>query len=259
MSAFVSLGGKQTGIRVALCEPDLAIRAQMRAAIDNDPLLILAAESQNWDDCEVCLDSVVPELLIARSELIPADWIRRSGDSFQPVVIALRTTLSFPSAEHNDLRVPADPQTIRATLDRAVLDIYDRKAKELLFLVDRYVAGSQAIAAFKSFLQAECDGHPIDVRTDSITSVVAARKHVLINSMTGQFLLREPIHRVADDLDPAVFIRIHRSIIVNLHHIDPTRTSAANPYQVILSDGSRYRVGPNYREVLAAALRQTIA
>ncbi len=259
ISAYASLDAKHTGIRVALCEPDSSIRQQISAAIDSDPLLILAAESQSWSECEACLDSVVPELLIVRSELIPASWSSRSSDHFQPVVLPLRTTLSFPKAEHNDLRVPADQQTIKATLDRAVRDIYDRKAKQLLFLVDRYVAGSQALASYKSFLQAECDGHPIDVRTDGITSIVAARKHVLVNTVTGQFLLREAIHRVADDLDPSFFIRIHRSIIVNLRHVDRSRTFSTNPYQVLLSDGSRYRVGPNYREVLADALRKRIA
>ncbi len=259
ISAYAAIDAKHTGIRVALCEPDSSIRQQISAAIDSDPLLILAAESQSWSECEACLDSVVPELLIVRSELLPSAWGNRGSDHFQPVLIPLRTTLTFPKAEQNDLRVPADPQSIKATLDRAVCDIYDRKAKQLLFLVDHYVAGSRALATFKSFLQAECEGHPIDVRSDSITSIVAARKHVLINSVTGQFLLREPIHRVADDLDPAFFIRIHRSIIVNLHHIDPSRTSPTNPYQVILSDGSRYRVGPNYREALAAALRRKIA
>jgi two-component system LytT family response regulator len=254
MSAYASLDSKHTGIRVALCEPDPAIRAQVRAAIDNDPLLILAAESQNWDECETCVDSVVPELLIVRSELIPSDWSSRSSEHFQPVVVPLCTTLTFPGPERNDLHVPADPQTIKATLDRAVRDIYDRKAKQLLFLVDRYVAGSQSLAVYKTFIQAECDGHPIDLHTEGIVSIVAARKHVSVHSTTGRFLLREPIHRVAGDLDPAMFVRIHRSIIVNVRHINRAMPIGGKPFEVVLNDGSRFRVGPNYRDALAKAL-----
>ena len=254
MSAYTSLDSKHTGIRVALCEPDPAIRAQVRAAVDGDQLLILAAESQNWNECEACLDSVVPELLIVRSELIPADWNSRSSDHFQPVVVPLQTTLTFPNSQRNDLHVPADPQTIKATLDRAVRDIYDRKAKQLLFLVDRYVAGSQSLATYKTFIQAECDGHPIDLQVDKVISIVAARKHVSVHSTTGRFLLREPIHRVAGDLDPAMFVRIHRSIIVNVRHINRAMPVGAKPFEVVLNDGSRYRVGPNYRDALADAL-----
>jgi two-component system, LytTR family, response regulator len=254
LSAYASLGSKHSGIRVALCEPDPTTRAQVRSAIENDPLLVLAGESQNWDECEACLDSVVPELLIIRSELIPADWSRRGSEHFQPVVIPLRTTLTFPNPERNDLHVPANPQTIRAAFDRAVRDIYDRKAKQLLFLVDRYVAGSQSLATYKTFIQAECDGHPIDLAVGSIVSIVAARKHVTVHTTTGGFLLREPIHRVAGDLDPAMFVRIHRSIIVNVRHVNRAMPLGGKPFEVILNDGSGYRVGPNYRDALADAL-----
>ena len=255
MSAYASLSSKHTGIRVALCEPDPAIRAQLRLAIASDPLLILAAESNSWSDCETSLDNILPDLVLIRAELIPGDWSNHSGDSFQPVVIALRTTLIFPSAEHNDLRIPADPQAIRATLDRAIRDIYDRKAKQLLFLVDRYVAGSQSLATYRTFIQVENEGRRIDVPVDSMLSIVAARKHVSINSSNGRFFLREPIHRVLSHLDPTLFVRIHRSIVVNVRHIDRALTPAIKPFAVVLSNGSRYRVGPNYRDALAAALQ----
>src|SRR5271165_2428963 len=240
MSAYTSLDSKHTGIRVALCEPDPAIRAQVCAAVDGDQLLILAAESQNWNECEACLDSVVPELLIVRSELIPADWNSRSSDHFLPVVVPLQTTLTFPNSQRNDLHVPADPQTIKATLDRAVRDIYDRKAKQLLFLVDRYVAGSQSLATYKTFIQVESEGRLIDVPVDSILSIIAARKHVSINSSHGRYFLREPIHRVIGRLDPTLFVRIHRSIVVNIRHVDRTLTPAIKPFAVVLSNGSRY-------------------
>ena len=255
MSAYASLGSKHTGIRVALCEPDPVTRAQLREAIDNDPLLILAAESHSWRDCEAGLDSILPDLVIIRAELIPTDWNNHSSDDFHPVVIALQTTLSFPSAEHNDLRVPADPQAIRSTLDRAVRNIYDRKAKQLLFLVDRYVAGSQSLATYSTFLQVECEGRLIDVPVDSVLSIVAARKHVSVNSSNGRFSLREPIHRVVSRLDPNLFVRIHRSIVVNLRHIDRAMTPAIKPFALVLSNGSRYRIGPNYRDAVAEALQ----
>jgi len=255
MSAYASFGSKHTGIRVALCEPDSATRAQLRAAIDNDPLLMLAGESHSWGDCEASLENVLPDLVIIRAELIPADWPSHCSDSFQPVVIALRTTLTFPSVEHNDLRVPADPPAIRASLDRAVRDIYDRKAKQLLFLVDRYVAGSQSLAAYSTFMQVESEGRLIDVPVDSILSIIAARKHVSINSSHGRYFLREPIHRVIGRLDPTLFVRIHRSIVVNIRHVDRTLTPAIKPFAVVLSNGSRYRVGPNYRDALAEALQ----
>jgi len=257
ISPYAALGARQTGIRVALCEPDPAIRAQLRAAVSNDPLLILAGESHDWNDCESLLDGIVPELLFVRSELIPSHWSSRiDRDSFLPVVIALRSTLSFDTNRrvYHDLRVPADPQAIRTSLDRAVRDVYDRKAKQLLYLVDRYVAASHSFSLYKTVIQVERDGSMHDLPTHNIVSVVAARKHVSIHSIKGRFLLREPIHQVAARLDPTRFVRIHRSVIINLEHIDQSGPMAAKPSYVLLSDGSQYSVGPNYRETLADAM-----
>ena len=255
ISAYAALED-QLGLRVAVCEPDPAVRAQLRAAIDADPLLVLAAESHRWADCEACLDEVVPELLIVRSELLPSDWSGRDVESFAPVVIALRTTLSFPG-DHQALRVPADAPTIKATLDRAVHEVYQRKAEQLLFLVDRYVQGSQAVSPYKTVLRVEHDGMFFDLSSKDILSISAARKHVWIRSTQGEFLLREPIHEVSERLDPRWFVRIHRSVIVNLRYLDANSPVTEKSSYVLLGNGARYPVGPNYREALAEALRSS--
>ena len=258
LSAYASIEG-QLGLRVALCEPDPAVRAQLRNAIDADPLLIVAAESYSWQECEACLDDVVPELLIVRSELLPSDWnLRGASDQFQPVVIALRTTLSFPGRE-NALRIPADPRAIKASLDRAVRDVYERKAKQLLFLVDRYVKGSRSASACATVLRVEDDHGLVDLRTETIFSILAARKNVWIRSIHGKYMLREPIHEMSERLDPRWFVRIHRSVIINLRHIDRASLFGDKPTHIALSDGSRYPVGPSYRDALAVALRQDTA
>lgn len=253
LSAYVSVGS-QLGLRVALCEPDPAVRAQLRDAIDADPLLVLAAESSSWEECAECLEEVVPELLMVRSELLPVDRnVRDAGDHFQPVVIELRTTLSFPG-DHNVLRVPPDRRAIKACLDSAVRDVYERKAKQLLFLVDRYVQGSRAVSPYKSVVQVQRDGTRFDLRTENIFAVLAARKNVWIRSADGKFMLGESIQEMSERLDPCRFARIHRSVIINLRHIDQTRPISGKPTYIVLTDGSRYPVGPSYRDALQQAL-----
>jgi two-component system LytT family response regulator len=257
MSAYVSLSARQSGIRVTLCEPDPAIRAQIRTVIDNDPLLVLVGESNSWPDCQECLQESVPELLIVRSELMPVDWHdRHEFDSFLPAVIAVRTTLAFANGDRqaNNLRFPADAHAIKNSLDRAVRDIYDRKAKQLLYLVERYVSAAAPAPQYKPFLQVERDGTLLDLRTERILSIVAARKHVSIFSTDGQFHLREPIHRLAGRLDPRLFVRIHRSVIINVRHIDRSKTNLGLSSRIVLNDGSSYRIGPNYREAVTEAL-----
>lgn len=243
------------GIRVVLCDPDYHVRADLKRIIAPDPLLIVVGEAGDWPACEHQVENLVPELLIARAELIPKEWVARSAqDTFAPVVLPVKG-LDDVIEKYSDAGISLEPNAVRSSLDRALAEIYDRKAKQLLYLVGQYVAGSEVSNRYESVLKAESEGQVSDVPTDAVIAVVAARKHVVLQTSSGEKLLREPIHRVVESLDPSAFIRIHRSVIINFNHLD-LRVSSAKSAQVVMKDGTRYPVGRNYREALAAQLQR---
>jgi two-component system, LytTR family, response regulator len=71
---------------------------------------------------------------------------------------------------------------------------------------------------------------------------VGARSHLLRRSLVT--LLRE--------LDPAVFVRIHRSTIVNIDRVCALQLNAAGEYDIVLNDGIRLPLARSYKK---AALR----
>ena len=237
-----------------LCEPDAKLRAQLRWFIADDPALVLAAEAHGWAECEAVLDDIVPELLIIGANLLPSDWGRRvEHESFSPLVVSLgrQGGANASSHIHLDISTPPDGETIRRLLDRAVREIYDRKTRELLYLVNRYVEASGADSAYRTTIKVEREGQFVELETEKIMAVVAARKCVSIHSREGTFLLREPIHLVASTLDPAMFIRIHRSVIINARYLDFRENASARGAYAVLIDGTRYPIGPNFREAIA--------
>ncbi len=241
------------GIRVVLCEPDERVRADLKAMLDDDALLVIVAECDDWSACVAEVEELVPELLIARGSLVPPEW--GAQDPFAPVVIRLResaaaATIRFPSG---DLLVATDRAGVRQALNRAVSEVYDRKAKQLLYLVQRYVAASTSVSAYPSVLHAEQDGSEVEVPASGVLAVVAARKSTVLQTLKGRMMSREPIHRMVEALDPATFVRIHRSVIVNGNHLERSALTR-NPSHVVLRDGSRYPVGRNYRESLTSFL-----
>jgi two-component system LytT family response regulator len=245
------------GIRVVLCDPNDEARAALRAIIDGDSLLVVVAESRDWATCETDLEDLVPELLIVRDGLVPLQWsIRMAEDAFAPLVIRLKKSGEAPAlaCSSNELPLPIDPNMVRTSLDRAVAEIYDRKAKQLLYLVGRYVEASKSALTHDSAITIERDGVRESVDTDTIMAVVAARKCVALHTSSGRSMLREPIRQLATKLDPACFVRIHRSIIINLRHLDHRSVSDKCSY-IVLTDGTRYPVGRNYRQNLATLLR----
>ncbi len=257
--AYSPLTSRNVGcIRVVLCDPNDAVRAQLKAMMDYDPLLTVVAESRDWRACDRDVDNLVPELLIIRAHLLPVGWADRSAqDPFAPLILALRESDEASPAPFaiRDLRVPIAPDVVRRSLDHAVAEIYDRKAKQLLYLVGQYVAASSPTPVYKSVITVDYDGHPGEVRTDTIIAVSAARKCVVLHTRDGHTMLREPIHSIAAKLDPAVFVRVHRSVIINCNRLDPRSFDAERLVQVVMEDGSRYPVGRNYRDTLTTHLQ----
>jgi two-component system LytT family response regulator len=258
--AYSPIAAKHVGsIRVVLCDPDHEVRAQLKAILDCDPLLTVVAEPRDWRTCCADIDNLVPELLIIRVNLLPRDWFENSShDTFAPLILPLKENYAgtVEPGPLLELRVPIVVEDARRSLCLAVTEIYDRKAKQLLYLVGRYVAASNPTSTYDSVLRVEREGQSEQVRTDSIVAVEAARKSVVVHTLDGQSVLHEPMHRIIEKLDPSTFIRIHRSIIINGNRMNRAATPIEKPSEIVMQDGSRYPVGRNYRQSLAEYLRR---
>ena len=250
------------GIRVIVCDLDDQRRASLEAIVKADPVLVLASSTGIWEECKSDLDSLLPELLIVRSNQVPATYMARCDhNDFFPLVITVREhTAQEPSREDfRDLLLPLNLETARRVLDRAVVEIYTRKVNELSDLVSRYIAGLVELRSYSSTITVERDGQNWDLNTRSILAILAARKCVWINSLSGRFMLRKPIHHIAANLDPSTFFRINRSIIVNRRFVDSRATLEDRGSHVVLTDGSRYVVGLNYRDSITRLLKSDLS
>ena len=69
-------------------------------------------------------------------------------------------------------------------------------------------------------------------------------------------LLRETMAHLEDRLDPQLFLRVHRSSIVNLQHVKEVRMDTEGETAVILVNGQTVSMSRGYRSKLQRLLRQ---
>ena len=83
---------------------------------------------------------------------------------------------------------------------------------------------------------------------------------VYVNLYIGgkAMLYRSPIHLLAEKLDPAHFVRIHRSAIVNLESIVHLEAISHGEFEVVLKHGGRTKVSRTYRSQLEKRLGQAL-
>jgi two-component system, LytTR family, response regulator len=86
------------------------------------------------------------------------------------------------------------------------------------------------------------------VDLDDILFVQAAENYVQLHLKAARHLLHVPIATFEESLDPRMFLRIHRSLIVNVKHIHELETGPHGEYIVVLHGGARLQSSRSYHE-----------
>ena len=82
-------------------------------------------------------------------------------------------------------------------------------------------------------------GKTVFLRSDEIEWVEASGNYVRLHANGQHYMLRDSMKNMETKLDPDLFVRIHRSAIVNVDHIRELEPYFHGEYVVILRDGTR--------------------
>jgi two-component system LytT family response regulator len=97
-------------------------------------------------------------------------------------------------------------------------------------------------------------GRVFFVRTEEIDWVEASGNYVKIHTKNDAHLLRESMKNMEARLDPKIFVRIHRSAIVNIDRIKELEPWFHGEYIVIMRDGTRLTASRVFSDRLSAAI-----
>jgi len=100
-------------------------------------------------------------------------------------------------------------------------------------------------------------GRVIFVPVDEIDWIEAQANYVRLHvSGKDSHLFRQPISKLAEQLDSSRFIRIHRSYIVNTSRISELQPCNSGEFIVLLRNGKELPCSRTYRRALEALYRR---
>jgi two-component system LytT family response regulator len=95
-------------------------------------------------------------------------------------------------------------------------------------------------------------GKTIFVDVEEVDWLAAAENYVELHTGKASHLLHVTMNTLEKSLDPEMFLRIHRSTMVNVKRIKALQPAAHGEYLVTLQDGVRLQSGRSYSEKLRA-------
>jgi len=143
---------------------------------------------------------------------------------------------------------PVDDDRFREALERARL-IGDRQSK--LQMAERVLQMLQkSPTQYVSRFPVRVGSRIRIVLADEIEWIAAAGDYAELHGGGRSHLIRETMNSLEEKLDPAQFLRIHRSRIVRCRCIRELRSIDNREYLVTLSDGSEHRSSRSYADHL---------
>ena len=165
---------------------------------------------------------------------------------------------AYASGAVDCLPSPLDADRLAEALRRATAHVVHCRIRarrdDLLDLLDGTDGPARSVPALGAPLVVRSGSQLVFLDPAEIDWVEAAGVYVTIHVGPARHLVRESLRHVEERLDPARFVRIHRSTVLN---VDRARKIVPHPNGgavVVLKDGSQLKMSRSYRERIHAAL-----
>ena len=121
-------------------------------------------------------------------------------------------------------------------------------------LADYLSKARSAQAEYLDRVAVKHDGMLRIVRTTDVDWWEADGNYVRLHAAGSSFLVRSTMAAIEAQLDPRLFIRVHRRYVVNVDRIVEVQPWFAGDAVAVLRNGAKVRVSRTYRERLHARL-----
>lgn len=126
---------------------------------------------------------------------------------------------------------------------------------KLLDLVSHVSTDSKVIERFV----VKSAGKMYFVNAVDVVRIKADGKYIELYANEKKHLIRETMQNIEKKLDPEKFIRVHRSVIVNVDHVKEIRHFYKNEYSFLMSNGEKLNSSSTYRKNLDLILNHKTA
>lgn len=275
MSAAEPVGVR---VRAVIVDDEPLARDCVRIALAGVPEVEVVAECGNGLDAVSSIRELEPDLVLLDVQMPGLDGfgvIEEIGVDEMPTVVFItaydeHALRAFEIHAVDYLMKPFDDERFRDAVRHAVERIRLRQAESLstrlaavlremppALEAESGVAEGAPAAGADSFARRILVKRRDRFRFIEVRDVdffEAAGNYIRVHAGEETHLIRATLSGTLERLDPARFVRIHRSTIVNLDRIREIQPWVGGDYIAILEDGRELRVSRTYREALLRPL-----
>jgi two-component system LytT family response regulator len=246
-------------VRTIIADDEQLARQKLRLLLDSELEVEVVAECHDGGQTLSAIRTCRPDLLLLDIQMPDLDGFQVLGEispAEMPIVIftsaydqyAIR---AFEAHALDYLLKPFDQERLHQAIERARSELRNAKGREItqriVDLLSRVKTEKQAPPESDGRLVIKTKGRIVFLNLDEIDWIEASANYVRLNVSRESYLFRETISRISERLNPNHFIRIHRSVIVNVRKIKELIPVNSGEYIVVLKSGKELSCSRGYR------------
>ena len=257
-------------MKVAVCDDEMLAIERLTRMLERIDGVTIVGSAQNGRDALGLIGETRPDAIFLDIEMPALDGFdvvealaTTQAAAPPPLIVFVTAYPQFAAHAFDTGAIDFLIKPVRsARLEMAVARVRDvlekreatRRLSELASQLDALRAESRALSSPANEIWVHRRAERVRVDLDTIELVQAEGEYVRLFVGDQSYLHRASVGSIVAQLDPARYMRVHRSYVVRLDLIAKIRRKMAGSYILALSDGREIPLGRHYR---ADLLRQT--
>jgi two-component system LytT family response regulator len=265
--------------RALIVDDERPARQRLRELLEKQPTIEIIGECSDGLKAVKALKENLPDLLfldVQMPRLNGFEVIREVGPNRLPVTIFVTAydkyaIQAFEVCALDYLLKPYSDERFEQSHARAMLHLHTQARNEfsdrLVSLLEQSgplaattpaLPAAEPVPRYLERLLIKTGGKITFLIADEISWIEADGVYVKLHTASKTHLYRTSLSELEKSLNPQIFVRIHRSTIVNLASMKELYLHSHGDYIAVLNDGTKLKLSRSYRSKVEVCLRHPL-
>jgi two-component system, LytTR family, response regulator len=247
-------------IQTLIADDELLARQKLRQLLRGESDIEVVGEASSAHEVYELVRATNPQLMFLDVRMPGMDGLDLISELSMSTTIALPRVILTTAYDHYALRAfelnitdyllkPFSAERLQSALARAREQIRSGERKS-----ESKLAKEHGPDKYTTRIIFKSRGRILFLPVSDIRWISAEENYVRICTGTETHLLRETMTSMEQRLDPQLFLRVHRSAIVNLKYVKEVRTESRGDFMVHLVNGQKLGMSRTYHSRISELL-----
>lgn len=244
-------------IKTIVVDDEVLSRSRIKKLLEQMDQIQLIGEGRNGDEAIELISSYRPDLVFLDIEMPDRDGfqvVNRIPDEQRPFIIFVtahdRFALkAFDVHAVDFLHKPFDDDRFKKAVDHAIERIVQHDQSKLNDQLIRVVDDFRSRTQQSPFvLKIKDKGRERSINLYDVLYIEADGNYLKLQLENERFLIRNTMQQMIGELDHSCFVRIHRSIILNVNYLKMKSYKGNNEYSFRMKNGDEFISGRSFKD-----------